>query len=252
MNKEILTKYIYKLADDQLIIGHRNSEWTGLGPVLEEDIAFSSIAQDKIGHAYQLYVILNEHLGQDIPDITAFTRDEKDFMSCQLVELPIGEYDFSLIRHFFHDYAELLRFTALSRSSFEPLASLSRKITGEIKYHIFHANTWVKDLAQATEESKARLQSAINYAYPYALGIFEEIKGEETLVEQGIIPAEITIKQDWIDSVGKFLSAQGLTVPALETVTPVLGGRYGYHSTYLQPMITEMTEVFRTDPEAIW
>ena len=94
---------IYKMADDQLIIGHRNSEWTGLGPILEEDIAFSSMAQDKLGQSEHLYNLLHE-LGEADADTVAFTRNENQFHSCHLVELPIGEYDFQLnttlfIRH---------------------------------------------------------------------------------------------------------------------------------------------------------
>src|SRR3990170_4870870 len=91
---------LFKIADDQLIIGHRNSEWTGLGPTLEEDISFSSIAQDKLGDALQLYTILHQEFGEKDPDSLAFLRDVKDFRCCRFVELPIGEYNFRLIRHF--------------------------------------------------------------------------------------------------------------------------------------------------------
>src|SRR5690349_3734704 len=121
-----LKELLYKMADDQLIIGHRNSEWTGIGPVLEEDIAFGSLAQDKIGHAYNFYTLLHT-LGEKEPDQIAFNRPEKEFKSCHLVELPIGEYDFSLMRHFLFDHAEMIRFEMLSNSSNEELANLAKK-----------------------------------------------------------------------------------------------------------------------------
>jgi phenylacetate-CoA oxygenase PaaI subunit len=92
-----LKDLLYKMADDLLIIGHRNSEWTGLGPVLEEDIAFSSMAQDKVGQSLALYEILHQ-LGESDPDTVAFTRNAPQFHCSQLVELPIGEYDFSLVQ----------------------------------------------------------------------------------------------------------------------------------------------------------
>jgi 1,2-phenylacetyl-CoA epoxidase catalytic subunit len=111
-----LKDLLYRLADDQLILGHRNSEWNGLGPILEEDIAFSSMAQDKLGHSLQLYTLLHQ-LGEAEPDTVAFTRNAPQFHCCQLVELPIGEYDFSLIRHFLFDHAELLRFEALATAA---------------------------------------------------------------------------------------------------------------------------------------
>src|SRR5690606_18838657 len=127
---------------DQLILGHRNSEWTGLGPLLEEDIAFSSMAQDKIGHSYALYQMLHD-LGEDDPDTVAFMRPASQFHNSHFVELPNGEYDFSLMRHFLYDTAEQLRFELLQESAAEPLAELARKIRGELRYHALHANTWI-------------------------------------------------------------------------------------------------------------
>src|SRR5690349_20918698 len=127
MSEIALKELLYKMADDQLILGHRNSEWTGMGPLLEEDIAFSSMAQDKIGHSLALYTLLHQ-LGEQDPDTVAFTRNAPQFHNCVFVELPNGEYDFSLIRHFLYDTAEALRFEMLSNSSFQPVADLSKKI----------------------------------------------------------------------------------------------------------------------------
>ena len=149
------------MADDQLIMGHRNSEWTGMGPLLEEDIAFSSMAQDKVGQSQALYQLLHE-LGEREPDTVAFTRNAEQFHNCQLVELPNGEYDFSLIRHFLFDTAEAIRFDMLSNSTYVPLANLAKKIKGELRYHTMHANTWIKQLGSATEESISRLQHSWN------------------------------------------------------------------------------------------
>ena len=124
MNQETIKELLYKVADDQLILGHRNSEWTGFGPLLEEDIAFSSMAQDKIGHRLAMYTLLQD-LGEQDPDTLAFTRNADQFHNCILTELPNGEYDFSLIRHFLYDTAEAFRFEMLSQSTFVPLAEIS-------------------------------------------------------------------------------------------------------------------------------
>ena len=129
MNIPALKDLLYKMADDQLILGHRNSEWTGFGPLLEEDIAFSSMAQDKIGHSLALYTLLHQ-LGEREPDTVAFTRNANQFHNSVLVELPNNEYDFSLIRHFLYDTAEALRFEMLKNSSYEPLAQVARKVRG--------------------------------------------------------------------------------------------------------------------------
>lgn len=251
MNTEATKELLYKMADDQLILGHRNSEWTGFGPLLEEDIAFSSMAQDKIGHSLAMYTILHE-LGEQDPDTIAFTRNANQFHNCLLTELPNGEYDFSLIRHFLYDTAEALRFEMLAQSSFEPLAQVAQKIRGELRYHTMHANTWVKQLGAATTESIGRLQKSLDYSLPYALGIFEESPFEQDLIREGVFAGEKELMSRWKKKVEDIISQTQLQLPAWESLTPVLGGRIGKHSEHLQPLLDEMSEVFRTDPTAEW
>ena len=240
---------LYKMADDQLIIGHRNSEWTGFGPILEEDIAFSSMAQDKLGQSQHLYNLLHE-LGEADADTVAFTRNENQFHCCHLVEYPIGEYDFSLMRHFLFDMAEAIRFEMLSISSYENLAMIAGKVKGEIKYHTMHANTWVQLLATGNEESKARMQSSLNETWPLALGIFEEGEYEDVLKESGIFDGEAVLKSTWLKEVTPLLEKAGLQIPT--DATPAFGGRKGTHTPHLQPLLDEMTEVYSIDPTADW
>jgi ring-1,2-phenylacetyl-CoA epoxidase subunit PaaC len=242
---------LYRLADDQLILGHRNSEWNGLGPILEEDIAFSSMAQDKLGHSLLLYGLLQQ-LGEAEPDTVAFTRNAAQFHCCQLVELPIGGYDFSLTRHFLFDHAELLRFEALAGSSYEPLAQVARKLRGELKYHALHANTWMKRLGTATEEAIERMQQALDFTLPYALGIFEKTAAEPEIISSGIFIGEDELRGRWQESISKVLAQTALTMPDLSTLRPVFGGRQGQHTEHLQPLLDEMAEVFRLDPTAEW
>lgn len=251
MDNQALKELLYKMADDQLIIGHRNSEWTGLGPLLEEDIAFSSMAQDKVGQSYALYKLLHE-LGENEPDTVAFTRNASQFHNCQLVELPIGEYDFSLIRHFLFDMAEYMRFEMLTRSSYDPLAKLAAKIRGEIRYHVMHATTWIKQLGSASEESIRRLQGSLDEAMPYALGIFELSPFEDQLISEGIFSGEKALYEQWAEAVSSEIDKSALHMPDLSSVTPVYGGRTGEHTEHLQPLLDEMAEVFRTDPTADW
>jgi ring-1,2-phenylacetyl-CoA epoxidase subunit PaaC len=246
-----LKELLYKMADDQLILGHRNSEWTGFGPLLEEDIAFSSMAQDKVGQSLALYTLLHE-LGESDPDTVAFTRNSNQFHNCVLTELPNKEYDFSLMRHFLFDTAEAIRFELLMNSSYEPLAQLARKIRGELRYHTLHANTWVKQLGKATEESISRLQRSLEEAMPYALGIFEESPYEKELISSGIFAGEQRVKELWLVKVQEILNQTNLTLPDWKIITPVMGGRVGKHSEHLQPLLDEMSEVFRIDPGAEW
>jgi ring-1,2-phenylacetyl-CoA epoxidase subunit PaaC len=248
---EAVKELLYKMADDLLIFGHRNSEWTGLGPILEEDIAFSSMAQDKIGHAQAMYQILHE-LGEQDPDTIAFTREASKFHNCQLVELPNGEYDFSMVRHFLFDHADQQRFEMLANSSFEPLAKVARKIKGEIKYHVFHGDTWIVKLSNATEVSKARMQSALNECWNYALGIFEKGDFEKELAESGVFEGEAALQARWLAKITPIIEKAGLRIPAESSWEPVYGGRKAYHSDYLAPLVEEMSEVFRVDPSAEW
>jgi ring-1,2-phenylacetyl-CoA epoxidase subunit PaaC len=251
MNTEAIKELLYKMADDLLIIGHRNSEWTGLGPILEEDISFSSMAQDKIGQAQALYVLLND-LGEQEPDTVAFTRNANQFHNSQLVELPNGEYDFSLVRHFLYDHADQLRFEALANSSYEPLAKVARKVKGELKYHVFHANTWFVKLGSANEESHKRMQDAVNLAWNYALGMFEESKFEDELIAEGIFEGEAKLKEKWLANITPLFLKAGLSIPDGNTWAPGLGGRRGTHTEHLGPLVEEMSEVFRYDPTAEW
>ena len=248
---EALKEFLYKIADDQLIIGHRNSEWNGLGPVLEEDIAFSSMAQDKMGQSEHIYNLLHQ-LGEKDADTVAFTRNAEQFHNCYLTELPIGGYDFSLLRHFLFDFAELLRFESLKESKYQPLAQVAKKFFGEIKYHTMHANTWVYQLGHGTEESHAKMQAALDKYWSIALGMFEEGPAEDLLISEGIFIGEKALKEKWLEVVIPLLEKSNLKVPAEDTWNPCNGGRYGKHTKHLQPLLDEMTEVFTIDPTADW
>jgi len=251
MNEIALKELLYKMADDLLILGHRNSEWTGFGPLLEEDIAFSSMAQDKIGQSQALYNLLHQ-LGERDPDTIAFTRNANQFHNAIFTELPNGEYDFSLVRHFLFDTAEAFRYEMLMQSSYKPLAELSRKVFAELRYHTLHANTWIKQLGSATEESIGRLQHSLEYAMPFALGMFEESPNEQSLINEGIFPGERTLKEKWGARIEEIISQTQLHLPDWKAISPVMGGRAGKHSEHLQPLLDEMSEVFRIDPSAEW
>lgn len=251
MENQALKELLYKIADDQLILGHRNSEWTGFGPLLEEDIAFSSMAQDKVGQSHALYSLLHA-LGEAEPDTLAFMRNADQFHNCTLVELPNGEYDFSLIRHFLFDTAEAIRFDMLGRSSYQPLADLSVKIKGELRYHTMHANTWIKQLGIATTESISRLQRSLEIAMPHALAIFEPSPFEQELIAQGIFEGEEKLRDAWTKKIETVLSQTQLNLPDISALSPQYGGRAGRHTQHLQPLLNEMAEVFRIDPTAEW
>lgn len=145
-----------------------------------------------------------------------------------------------------------MRFEALSNSSFQPLAQVARKFKGEIKYHTLHANTWMQQLGNGNEESKAKMQSTLNEAWPYALGIFEKGHFENQLIENKVFFGEEALKQQWLDLVSPLIKKAGLKVPHDTKNTKGIGGRVGIHTEYLQPLLNEMTEVYALDPSADW
>ncbi len=251
MNTDAIKDLLFKTADDQLILGHRSSEWIGLGPLLEEDIAFASKAQDKVGQSLAFYKLL-EALGEPDPDTTAFSREAKDFHNSTFVELPNGEFDFSIMRHFLFDNAESLRFELLSNSTYQPLNNLAVKLKGEVQYHIMHANEWIKQLANSTPEAIERMQNALDYAMPFALGIFEVSKFEDELISAGVFAGEEKLQAIWLGRITQILTETELQLPSIDTIEPAFGGRYGNHTEHLQPLVREMGEVIQSDPRAEW
>jgi ring-1,2-phenylacetyl-CoA epoxidase subunit PaaC len=251
VNTAALKELLYKMADDLLILGHRSSEWIGLGPLLEEDISFASKAQDKVGQSLAIYELLEE-LGEQDPDTVAFSRKAEAFHNCKLVELPNGEFDFSIVRHFLFDHADEIRYRLLSESSYQPLANLARKFKGELQYHTLHADEWIKQLGNADKETIARMQTALDTAMPYALGIFEHSPYETELQEAGTFAGEEELESLWIDRIASIISETALNMPNLDAIQPELGGRRGEHTEHLQPLLTEMGEVIQSDPKAEW
>ena len=252
MNTNAIKELLYRLADDELVIGHRNSEWTGLGPILEEDIAFSSMAQDEIGHAQAYYMILHELFDEKSPDIIGFQRKPEAFRSCHLVEQPITDYAFSLMRHFLYDYAEAVRLRDLMGSTFRPLAELAKKLYREEKYHLLHAHTWIMQLGNATPESVDRMQRALEATFPMAFGMFEPTTFNKALAEDGVQSTEEILEERWLEEIKEILAKTKLKIPDLGDKTAFYGGRTGKHSKHLAPLLEEMTEVVAIDPSASW
>ncbi len=249
INREAAINLLYRLADDELIIGHRNSEWTGHGPILEADIAFSSMAQDEMGHAQAYYQLLHQ-LGEREPDVLAFGRKPREFRCASLVCLPKGDWGFSVLRQFLYDAAETVRLAALANSSLLPLAQLAGKLRGEEKYHLMHGRTWVLRLGRATDDSHGKMQAALDFAYPHALGLFEPTEYDEPLAQAGISPREDELRRQWESAIAPVLADSGLAVP--EGTKPVYGGRVGRHADALKELLDGMQLVYNIDPTAKW
>ena len=244
-----LREYLIAMADDELLLGHRDSEWTGHAPILEEDIAFSNLAQDEMGHALTWYLMAHE-LGAPEPDRVAFFRGPDEFRNSVLVELPRGDWAFTIIRQYLFDAAEQVRHAALAHSAYRPISDAVAKLRNEETYHLMHSRGWVKRLGDATEESHRRMQDALNMAWPHALGLFEPMDGGDLLTENGIKPSEDSLREQWIAQVTPILESATLVIPAGAQATS--GGRSGKHTEHLAVLLNEMQVVARSEADAIW
>ena len=140
----------------------------------------------------------------------------------------------------------------LTSTVVEPLQMVAKKFKGEIKYHTMHADVWMKQLAEGSDESKIRMQQAINDNFALALGMFEPSDFEAELQEAGIFDGEFVLREKWLNKIVPLLESYGYSVPDATNVIPEFGGRKGQHTEHLQPLLDEMTEVFSIDPGADW
>jgi ring-1,2-phenylacetyl-CoA epoxidase subunit PaaC len=211
---------LLSLADDELILGWRNSEWTGIAPSLEEDVAFSSIAQNEIGHARALYELAARELGTDA-DALAFDRAPDEYCSAPLVELRRLEWARTIARHWLYETADAIRLEALRASDDPELAGIAAKMDREEAYHRIHAELWI-DRLLGSGEGRPRLDEALEELWPYALGVLDaELRPE--LVRR--VEAKL-----------------GRALPEVE---PVPRGR---HEAELAELLREMTVVRRSAP----
>ncbi len=245
--QQALINRLLAVADDELILGHRNAEWTGHAPILEEDIALANIAQDELGHAVLLYGIVAD-LGGDDADTLAMFRDADAFRNVQLVELPKGDWAFTMVRQFSYDAYELALHQRLREGAFRPIADASAKILQEEIYHLRHSHAWVERLGLGTTESNRRMQAALDTLWPYAGQLFVESADAEILVKADYFPALASVQAHWEQIVIPHLEASGLVVP---DTAPIDAPRT-VHTAHLDALLADMQLVARSDPEATW
>jgi ring-1,2-phenylacetyl-CoA epoxidase subunit PaaC len=195
--REALAELLLSVADDEFVIGFWDSEWTGIAPMLEEDVATSSIAQDEIGHARALYELLAE-LTDDDADRVAYGRSPADFRHAALLNHARGDWAFSVARRYLYETADAVRLAALAQSSHEPLAALAGKMRREETYHLLHADAWLRRLADAGPEIRERLATALRTLWADAQEIFAPLAGEKALEREGLLPRSMAaLHADW-------------------------------------------------------
>ena len=258
--------YVLRLADNALILGQRNAEWCGHGPVLEEDIALANMSLDLIGQARLLYshaATLESMLSgaKKTEDDYAYFRTEREFANYTLAELPhFGplcgtartdrDYAVTIVRNFL--YAALMThlWTALEASNDAQLAAIASKSIKETRYHLHHARDWLVRFGDGTEESHRRAQAALDYLMPYTREFFAPDRVEDAVSATGIGVRAVEFEGAWSADVASALAEATLTLP--EPVHHVTTGKYGEHSEHMGYLLAEMQGVARQHPGAIW
>ena len=254
-----LNELLLTLADDEFVLGYWDSEWTGIAPVLEEDVAFSSLAQDEIGHAKAYYELLARLTAGDADGI-AYGRQPEEYRHARLLDHPRTDWAFSVCRRYLYDTADSVRLESLARSTHEPLAGLVVKIRREETYHLMHGEAWLRRLAVAGGEPRERLNDALRRLWPDAPTVFTPLDGEGELVRSGLLPDPMwTLQVRWLARVEPLFRELRLPFPFVATTTGydpqfalrLEGGRCD-HGDSFRWLWAEFTSVARLEAGAVW
>jgi len=270
MNKHLI-EYALHLADNALILGHRNSEWCGHGPVLEQDIAITNISLDLIGQARNFYqyaaTLMNAHQvspqvgggdfsarlreeGAVTEDSLAYFRNSSKFKNLLIVEQPIGDWAQTILRQFFFSAYQNLLFEKLKESQDEQIAAIAIKGLKEVAYHLRWSSEWVIRLGDGTEESHSRVTKAVDELWSYTGEMFIPVDYELQILKKGIAPDVTSIKESWLQKVKEIFSEAMLKFPLTYLIHT--GGKEGKHGEYLDLILKEFQSVARAYPTATW
>lgn len=244
-------EYLLRLGDDRLVLGHRLSEWCGHGPILEEDIATANIALDLVGQG-TLFLSLAAKLegaGRD-EDALAFFREAVEYRNIQLVELPKGDFAFTMVRQFLFDAFSVHLLQELINSRNTDIAAVAAKAVKEARYHVRHSSQWVLRFGDGTAESRERAQNALDELWRFTGEMFASDAINDLLVGDGTAGDLVVVQAGWRTMVTDVLSRATLAIP--ENSFMMSGGRTGMHTEHLGHMLSEMQIVARSHPGADW
>ena len=249
--KQDLLEYILHLADDALILGHRNSEWTGHGPILEQDIALSNIALDLLGQARNFYqYAANIQLKGSTEDSFAYHRNEREFKNALLVELPNGDWGKTILRQFLFSAYQFFLYGRLKATQDSTIAAIAEKSLKEVTYHLRWSSEWVIRLGDGTEESHKRMQIALDQLWPYTGELFIPSSYEITAAKENYGTDITLLKTPWLERVHSILQEATLIIP--EDSWMQKGGKTGTHSEHLGYLLAEMQYLQRSYPNSEW
>ena len=246
-----LFEYLLRLGDDRLVLGHRLSEWCGHGPILEEDIALANIALDLIGQATLYLKLAGETEGKGrTEDDLAYFREAVDYRNLHIVELPRGDYAFTILRQFLFDVFSFNVLEQLTKSSQAEIAGIAAKGLKEVRYHVRHSSEWVVRMGDGTAESHERAQRALNELWRFTGEMFQADDVDREMASSGVGADLAAIQPKWEAVVKEVLTRATLTIP--DDPPAMTGGRRGRHTEHLGHMLSEMQIVARSHPGATW
>ena len=253
MNSSLI-QYCLLLADNCFIHGHRLSEWCGHAPELEIDMALSNIALDQIGAARSLYqYAASIEGGGKTEDSYPYHRDVRDFGNVLLLELPNGNFAETMARCFFFDAFQVLFFNAMRQSKDPQLAAIAAKSLKEVTYHLRFSREWVIRLGDGTEESKQKMQDAINRYWDYTGELFSTCETELSLIAEGIAIDPATLRTAWQKTIQETLEEATLAYPLrADGAWFQQGGKKGLHTEHLGFILTEVQYLQKSYPGAEW
>jgi ring-1,2-phenylacetyl-CoA epoxidase subunit PaaC len=246
-----VVEYLIRLGDDRLILGHRLSEWCGHAPILEEDLALANISLDLVGQANLMLNLAGtiEGNGRDA-DALAYFREAVDFRNAQMMELPRGDFGFTIVRQFLASAWSVPFLERLQQTMLEPLAGVAAKALKETRYHLRHSAEWVIRLGDGTTESQERVQRALDELWRFTGELFATDDVEQRLADSGIGVDASGLRDTWRQTVADVTRQATLTVPADGFM--MSGGRRGRHTEHLGLLLAEMQIVARSHPGAKW
>jgi ring-1,2-phenylacetyl-CoA epoxidase subunit PaaC len=248
--RDALAELLLAMADDEFVLGFWDSEWTGIAPILEEDVAMSSVSQDEIGHAKALYELLATLTGGDADQI-AFGRPAEGYRHAALMNHARTDWAFTIARRFLYENADAVRLESLAASAYRPLADLAVKMRREETYHLLHFDLWLRRLAEGGADSRDRLAEAIARLWPDAQAVFSPLAGEGRLVAAGILPEALEVlRMRWLERIAGPLQAAHLPVPAALGI-PGADGRTRRTDEFGW-LHGEFTMVARSEANATW
>lgn len=246
-----LFEYTLRLGDNALVLGQRLTEWCGHGPVLEQDIALSNIALDHLGQARMLMQFAADLKGGEATEDTmAYFRGDFEFRNALMMELPNGDWGFTLARQFLFDTYNYFLYSELLKSSNENIKAIAQKAIKEITYHAQWSAEWIIRLGDGTEESHERIQTSIDELWQWTGELFTKDEIDQYAQDNGIGPDLDSIKEKWHQKVAQILDIATLKKPEDDWMQS--GGKQGEHTEFLGFMLAEMQQLPRMFPEAKW